>query len=52
MYGGMLPNTGGLLTNPLRVLYLVIALHVFAGAWVVRKLSGKDDDGRKGEGAE
>ncbi|WP_279387437.1 hypothetical protein [Rubrobacter taiwanensis] len=38
MYGGLLPATGGFLLNPLRVLYLLIALAVFGGGWLARKL--------------
>lgn len=38
MYGGLLPATGGLILNPLRVLYILIALTVFGGGWLTRKL--------------
>lgn len=37
MYGGLLPSTGGFL-NPLRVLYLLIALIVFGGGWLAQKV--------------
>ncbi len=43
MYGGMLPDTGGFFLNPLRALYLLIALLMFGGAWVLRK-TGKGDE--------
>lgn len=39
MYGGMLPDTGGFLMNPLRMLYILIALVTFGGGWMVRKVS-------------
>lgn len=37
MYGGLLPSTGGFL-NPLRALYILIAVAVFSGGWLARKL--------------
>ena len=43
MYGGMLPDTGGFLFNPLRVLYVLIALSIFGGAWMVQKIGKRDD---------
>lgn len=38
MYGGLLPATGGLLLNPLRALYILIALGCFGGAWLLQKV--------------
>lgn len=49
MYGGMLPDTGGFI-NPLRVLYVLIALFAFGGAWVVRKFGGRTVPQDVGEG--
>ncbi len=47
MYGGLLPSTGGFL-NPLRVLYLLIALVVFGGGWLAQQVRA-DHDPQRGE---
>lgn len=41
MYGGLLPATGGFLLNPLRLVYILVALVCFGGAWVTRKLGSR-----------
>lgn len=37
MEAGLLPSTGGFLLNPLRAIYIIVALVVFTSAWAVRK---------------
>ncbi len=47
MYGGLLPSTGGFL-NPLRMLYLLIALAVFGGGWLAQQMRA-DREPQRGE---
>lgn len=41
MYGGLLPGTGGFFINPLRAIYILIALVAFCGRWLARRRARK-----------